>query len=81
MSLKLTRLVRSGFSTHRAIDGPLLQPLHLAAPVQLGKYEALKLGRYPADGDTARQARGQLVAVAEELVTVGHSALQCSSPT
>lgn len=61
---------RSGILTHGAIDGPFPQPLHLAAPVHLCKYEALELGRYPADGDTPRQARRQLVAVAEELVAV-----------
>lgn len=70
----------SGRPAHGAADGALLQPLQPAALVHLGKHEALELDGDPVDADGPRHARRQLVAVAEELVTVGLSEMVCCSP-
>lgn len=69
-----------GLPTRRAPDGSLLQPFHPAAPIYLGKHEALKLGGDPVNGDGARHARRQLVTGAEKLLTAEKSVLLYHSP-
>ena len=56
-------------ASHWTPDGPLYQPLELAAAlVYIGKHEALKLGISTLNLDRPRHPSGQLISIAQKLV-------------